>query len=119
MCHGCGADLRPDVRWCLRCYAPVRHLSPREPQLPTVNFVHRNERARSRWRAGATTFGPAGRLVVTAIVLLLAPWSAGAVTVIVVWPCYLVLAAIVLHSTWRRDLVRTPDRRRRSRPGGL
>lgn len=94
--------------WCLRCYAPVRHLTPRPPQLPTVHFVQpKDERAMSRWKAGATTFGPVGRITITLLVLLFAPWSMDGFAIFVLWPPYLVLAGLVLRGTWRKDHVQT------------
>jgi hypothetical protein len=94
--------------WCLRCYAPVRHLTPRERQIPTITFLPpREELPRSRWKRGATTFGPAGRLAITAVVLLLAPWSASPIALVVLWPAYLAIAGLVLASTWRKDVVDT------------
>ncbi len=94
--------------WCLRCYAPVRQLTPREPQLPTIRFFAPKESLpTSRWKRGATTFGPAGRLTITAVVLLLAPWSTNPLALFVLWPAYLVIGGAVLKSTWRRDFVDT------------
>ena len=73
-CRACGANLKGDVMRCLRRYALVRQLTPRPPQLPTVHFVQpKDERPMSRWKAGATTFGPVGRIAITALVLLFAP----------------------------------------------
>jgi hypothetical protein len=91
--------------WCLRCYEPVRLLTPREPQLPTVQFLRDPDahRERSRWRPGVNTFGPVGRVVTTAIVLAVAPWSTNAVALVVSWPAYLVLAGLILRSTWKKD----------------
>jgi hypothetical protein len=112
-CRACGAELRGDVTWCLRCYAPVRQLTPREPQLPTVNLLHDPDegRERSRWKGGVNTFGPFGRIVVTVIVLAFAPWSTNVVGLVVAWPAYLVLAGVVLAQTWKKDDVVTTDLR--------
>ena len=94
--------------WCLRCYAPVRLLTPREPQLPTIRFLEpAEEHPTSRWHRGATTFGPVGRLAITAVVLLLAPLSLNPLAIFVVWPGYLLVATLVLRDTWRRDFVET------------
>jgi len=107
-CRACGENLKGDVMWCLRCYAPVRHLTPRPPQPPAVHLVQpRDERPMSRWKAGATTFGPVGRLTITVLVLLFAPWSMNGVAIFVLWPPYLVLAGLVLNGTWKRDHVQT------------
>lgn len=116
-CRACGADLSPDVMWCLRCYEPVRHLSPRGPQLPVLD-VHppRPDPPTSRWRAGPTTFGPLGRLVATAVVLAFAPWqglagfgsAAGGLTLwwLLGWSF---LAVLVLRQVWRKERVLEPD----------
>jgi hypothetical protein len=107
-CRACGADLKGDVMWCLRCYEPVRHLTPREPPLPTVHFLQpKDEGPMSRWKAGVTTFGPVGRITITVLVLLFAPWSLNGFAIFVLWPPYLVLTGLVLHGTWRMDHVQT------------
>lgn len=96
--------------WCLRCYEPVRQLTPREPQLaplPTV-AVPRVERRHSRWKAGATTFGPVGRIAITVVVLLFAPTSLDPISLFVYLPGYLAIAFVVLRSTWANDLVALP-----------
>jgi hypothetical protein len=96
--------------WCLRCYEPVRQLTPREPQLPALPSVTvpRVERPRSRWKAGGTTFGPVGRIAITVLVLLFAPTSFDLVALVTFWPCYLALAFVVLRSTWSSDYVDLP-----------
>lgn len=115
-CRACGTALSPDVRWCLRCYEPVRELAPRAPQLPPLPsvFEPKHESEMSRWKAGATTFGPVGRLVVTGIVVLMAPGSRDVMSLVIMWPCYLLLAGVVLRSTWRRDYVDTTGDARRA-----
>jgi len=97
--------------WCLRCYEPVRQLTPREPQLPTVNFLHDPDegRERSRWKGGVNTFGPTGRIAVTVVVLAFAPWSTNAVALAVAWPAYLAVAGLVLAHTWKKDDVERTD----------
>lgn len=111
-CRACGAELHGDVMWCLRCYEPVHQLTAAQPQLPVVHPVPGGDgRPHSRWKAGATTFGPLGRVVVTALVLAFAPTSLGnPLTLVVYLPAYLVIAAKILRSTWRKDLVATPTR---------
>lgn len=92
--------------WCLRCFEPVRLLSPREQPVPTVQFlVPKEEPERSRWKAGANTFGPGGRIAITGLVLAFTPWTTNLVAVAVIWPCYLALAILVLRATWRKDVV--------------
>jgi hypothetical protein len=98
--------------WCVRCYHPVRQLTPREvSSAPVVHFLDPPDRPRSsRWRKGATTFGPVGRLVLTAFVLALAPWGglAGFSTAsspLTLWWLlgWAVFASVVLRSVWRRE----------------
>ncbi len=93
--------------WCLRCYEPVRQLTPREPQLASLPTAAgpRIERPRSRWKAGATTFGPVGRIAITVLVLLFVPTSLDPISLFLYLPCYLVIAFIILRSTWANDLV--------------
>jgi hypothetical protein len=109
-CHACGAELPGDVRRCLRCYEPIRHLTPRDPGEPTITFLRGPDDGveRSRWKAGVNTFGPFGRIAVTLLVLVMAPLSLNLVSLVVVLPAYLVLAAIVLRPVWKRDRVLTP-----------
>jgi hypothetical protein len=73
LCASCGARLAPDASWCGQCFAPVVHPTageePAEPPLwrragsaarppnPTPTF--------SRFRAGPTSFGALGRIVMT------------------------------------------------------
>ncbi len=39
----------------------------------------------------------------TLLVIAFAPWTTNAVALIVLWPIYLVGAAIVLRATWKKD----------------
>jgi len=109
MCRKCGAELPGHVMWCLRCYEPVRHLTPRESAPPGVVFVSRGPQHRtSRWRAGPTTFGPVGRILITALLLALFPWSVfGNLDPLVLWQAfgYTLAATLVLRHTWRRERV--------------
>jgi hypothetical protein len=109
-CRACGANLRGDVMWCLRCLEPMRQLTPREGDIPVASFVNtRPEAARSRWKAGATSFGPMGRIAITVGVLLFFPPTLGnPVTLFVYLPAYLAIAAMVLRSTWKKDVVERP-----------
>jgi hypothetical protein len=115
-CRACGTNLSPDVTWCLQCYEPVRHLTPRAPQLPVLDDdPPRPEPPTSRWRAGPTTFGPIGRLVATAIVLAFAPWQGltgfgGAAGALTLWWLlgWSFMAVLVLRHVWRRERVLDP-----------
>jgi hypothetical protein len=98
--------------WCLRCLEPVRQLTPREGDIPVASFVNRTpDGARSRWKAGATSFGPVGRIAITVGVLLFFPpiGSIGnPLTIFVYLPAYLTIATVVLRSTWKKDVVERP-----------
>jgi peptidoglycan/LPS O-acetylase OafA/YrhL len=105
--------------WCVRCYEPVRHLTPRAPQLPSFD-VHEPpaEPRTSRWHAGPTTFGPVGRIVTTAIVLAFAPWHGltgfgDPLAALTLWWLlgWAAMATLVLRHVWRRErVVETPGR---------
>jgi hypothetical protein len=85
-CPTCGASLAADLEWCNQCYAslkpapapvegPADAPGPGERPLwvrtntapPELKLSHEF----SRWRAGATSFGPVGRAVLTLLVLLM------------------------------------------------
>jgi hypothetical protein len=122
-CPSCGAPLPTQVRWCLRCFATVRELTPRERQLPPLDRVEdppawvprsplRDADAApptySRWHAGPTTFGPAGRIAVTVILVVFFPWDAiVSFNPLRLWFMlgYTIFAVFVLRSTWRRGRV--------------
>ena len=81
-CRACGAALSPDLRWCGLCYAPAYELTPRAPMhdgdfvgAPIGEGGHRPHW--SRWEKSTTTFGPTGRIVATALVVLTLPLSIG------------------------------------------
>jgi hypothetical protein len=99
--------------WCLRCYEPVRQLTPRPPQLPTIHFLEPEDpHPTSRWLRGPTTFGPLGRLAITAVVLAIGPWtSLGGLGGLALWYLmgYAPLAVVVLKDVWRRERVLEPD----------
>ena len=82
-CPNCGARVAEDLEWCNQCYAalarpvepPVAAPPPEdrplwvrsgtsEPRLETHTEF-------SRWRGGATSFGPAGRILLTVGVFML------------------------------------------------
>jgi hypothetical protein len=76
-CSTCGATLSPDLEWCGRCLTPVaRSAEDRHDQGALWVRTQRREHVGfegaqfSRWRAGPTSFGPIGRAVLTALVLM-------------------------------------------------
>ena len=111
-CRACGADLPGDVRWCLRCYEPARELTPRAPVWGDDEFVDTPIVTKgpvphwSRWEKSATTFGPAGRVVVTVLAALWLLSSAfnTPITVIFVLP----LSMLIVRNVWRPGWVIPP-----------
>lgn len=83
-CATCGAHVTDDLEWCNQCYSelhaapvPASVEAPAEPERPL--WVRSNigpppvkiSPEFSRWRAGATSFGPIGRVLLTLGVLLM------------------------------------------------
>jgi len=105
-CQRCGADLPPDIRWCTRCYEPVREFSPR-PAVHGGDFVGSpiDERGNiprwSRWEATATTFGPIGRIVATVIVFgtLIPGLAFNGIVYPIVFP---IIATVLLREIWAK-----------------
>lgn len=126
LCRNCGARLWPDVMWCTQCYEPVRQLTPRDRQLPPLREVEepppwvrrsplrgpKETPVYSPWRAGPTTFGPVGRILITIVVVLVFP-SGGYVGFgspigpLLLWYLlgYTVFATLVLRGVWRKERV--------------
>lgn len=96
------------MRWCLRCYEPAREFSPRPP-LHRGDFVDTPHHFGghvphwSRWEKGATTFGPMGRVLATAVILggVLAAPGAFAIAAVIGVP-------VLLRDIWKKDWV-VPD----------
>jgi hypothetical protein len=115
-CRRCGATLPTDVRWCLRCYAPIQELTPRDRQLPALAETEildprsvrpdyaplRTTRKRlSRTVAGPMSFGLVGRLALTALIVVLLPWSGWIGPLGIVYSIgFLPIAVAVLRATW-------------------
>jgi hypothetical protein len=75
-CKSCGAALTPDLEWCGRCFAPVARDQPAGgEEAPMWIRTQRRERvtfeeaAYSRWKAGPTSFGGFGRILLTLLLL--------------------------------------------------
>ena len=71
-CASCGGPLSADLQWCPRCLAPVERrdavVSPLGHRLPPSDPAP--VPVYSRWKAGPTSFGAAGRIMLTVLVLL-------------------------------------------------
>jgi len=109
-CRECGAPLPPDLRWCGRCFAPVTHHASRAPLHEPGTFIGALTPSvrTSRWRAGATSFGPVGRIVSTLVVLALFPWwGVGGLNPLVLLAAlaWLIAAMIFLRSIWKPERI--------------
>ncbi|HTG48067.1 MAG TPA: hypothetical protein VK646_10475 [Actinomycetota bacterium] len=111
-CRTCGGELHPDLRWCPRCYAPVYELTPRAKlhdgdfvSAPLAEGGHRPHW--SRWEKSATTFGPAGRIALTVLVVLTLPMALLS-NMFVYAAAFPIVAATTLGSIWARGWV-VPD----------
>jgi len=84
-CPSCGAHVADDLEWCNQCYAALPAVeapaipadSPAEGERPLWTRAHignppvKIEPEFSRWRGGATSFGPIGRSFLTLGVIVL------------------------------------------------
>ncbi len=85
-CARCGATLSPDLAWCSQCYAPVRGAGPAGATTPAAGPAPEEARplwvrtqmrptepkvvpVYSRFRAGPTSLGAFGRILLTALVI--------------------------------------------------
>ena len=76
ICRACGAPLRGDVRWCLRCLRAGARAHASGSRLEPGTFVDAptcrgaSVAHSSRWEKSVTTFGPVGRIGWTCVVAL-------------------------------------------------
>jgi hypothetical protein len=84
-CPSCGAHLADDLEWCNQCYAALPAVeapatpgdAPAEGERPLWTRAHignppvKIQPEFSRWRGGATSFGPIGRALLTLGVIVL------------------------------------------------
>ena len=81
-CPNCGAGVGDDLEWCNQCYAALTRPAEPTPEAPaddrplwvrsgTATPRLETHTEFSRWRGGATSFGPVGRILLTIGVLLL------------------------------------------------
>lgn len=119
-CRHCGTALPADMRWCSMCKEPVRELTPR-PVTPGGYVGSPSHTLRtSRWRATELTFGPIGRLTVTAVVfgVLFVGMKSAGLSPFGLWffMGWFIVASMVLKQTWQRvriDPEEAPGRRAR------
>ena len=89
----------------MRCYEPVRELTPREPVWAPDEFVDTPIVTKgpvphwSRWEKSTTTLGPVGRigLTVVAVLWLLGAASQSPITLVFVLP----LVTLIVRAVWR------------------
>ena len=78
-CPSCGAHVAQDLEWCNQCYSalPAAAVVATEGGRPLWTRAHIGnppvtiEPEFSRWRGGATSFGPTGRMFLTLGVILM------------------------------------------------
>jgi hypothetical protein len=76
-CPSCDAHVADELEWCNQCYEALPATSPpaAEPSLRVRSSIGRPDVKLapefSRWRGGATSFGPVGRVLLTLGVMLL------------------------------------------------
>ena len=145
-CKHCGARLTPGMRWCWQCYTPIPVVVgvavPKQPSVDEARVVPGAPPTRgmerivsipdvegpSILRAGPTTFGIAGKLVLTALVAgvgVLGAWLAGLwvdvagvaglAFLVLVIGVYSIVAFLVLRSVWAPERPMRPTRVRRER----
>jgi hypothetical protein len=104
VCRSCGADLALDVRWCTLCFAPITEYAARERLHDGFVGTPLSDVRTSRWKkAGPLSFGPVGRILMTALVLLMGPWASPSFFTIMYSPIWLGLSIVVLKQVWRRE----------------
>jgi hypothetical protein len=124
-CPNCSALLRPGADWCLNCLqsvaTPTTATDPPEGA-PTIARTQRTQRQGalrpelrprpalkraeySRWKKGPTSFGPATKVVLTVIIVALAPLSGALGMQVLYLIGYLPIALLLLWGLWRKQQV--------------
>ena len=116
VCKACGATLPSDVPWCGQCGMRVTRFAPR-PAFGKGEFVglDRPDRATSRWRSSATSFGSFGRLVLTLGMLLFLAFGilmVGPASPFTIWFLFgwMAVAVLVVPQVWKRVPVPEDER---------
>jgi hypothetical protein len=122
-CRRCGAALSPEVMWCTLCYEPVRHLTPRDRQLPTPPdlepidpsdvrtdhaWIRVAKGSYSRTTGGATSFGVMGRVTLTAVVLVALAGLASAAFLSFILGGWL-LGIVLIRDIWKKQYLPAPQ----------
>ncbi|WP_432526065.1 hypothetical protein [Kineococcus mangrovi] len=112
-CPQCGRVLRPEAAWCSLCFTPAPSRAFSGPLVtrrcddpaPVERVQHRT----SRWAGSSVSFGPVGRVLMTALLLCVGPallvgGGAGSVVAGIVWIA--VVLPWALRDVWREVRVR-------------
>ena len=71
-CTSCGAAASTGLDWCPQCFAPLRVADKTSSITEGLATPHPpDEDVLSRWKGGATTFGPRTKVAITLVVLAL------------------------------------------------
>jgi hypothetical protein len=115
-----------DVRWCSQCYAPAWEFTPRAPihHPGTIAGPPRHVVPMSRTKASATTYGVAGRVALTVIIVaitlnLLSEILGGGLPLLPVLLCWGGLAVVMLRQIWKPVPVEDADEPGRIRLGDI
>lgn len=109
-CHECGATLARSAEWCGQCFAPVARPEPERNFAAPEAFIGPRLRVRhSRSAKTEVSFGLAGRIVLTSLLVVL-PLT---YLLSVVFPfgiVYLVAGCpVLLAGIWKKTAIRDQD----------
>jgi hypothetical protein len=117
-CHVCNAELSPDMEWCGQCYTPVEKDVDEHLDRPPEPFVGPPPEY-SAWKAGPYSFGPAGKIIITSLVVLVGAVMAylaarigafygtsGLALVLMLIGIYSIFAVLGLWGLWRPTRVK-------------
>lgn len=107
-CPTCGAAVRPDAPWCGQCLAPLQS-DPVSPVSPARAVAApepvRAEPTYSRWRGGATSMGPIGRVLWTVFMVAVGLLCLYSQNPFAIGPWWLIAMPLVLRSVWARKRI--------------
>ena len=104
-CEHCGARLVDDATWCGQCLEPVAPATEPVTGLRVYGTEQFPKAEYSRWRGGATSFGPAVKIAITVFVLSMGPIG-GMTQLQAMWfIMWGPVSALILWGTWRKQRV--------------
>jgi hypothetical protein len=115
-CPNCQAAIADGAKWCPQCYArfdePVEAIEEPAKEVAHPETYRPPPRTQwSRWRAGAMTFGPVGRVV--ASLALLIPFYfffyAGVLGIVGMAMWIFIVMPAALRSIWKRTRINPPE----------